>query len=70
MEGKREVQIVKCSGCDQVFAACCLPEAHEDAQWHRDIRKYSKKGHKIETVNALDFAFGRCTCDKEAKNGR
>lgn len=60
METKAQVVRYKC--CNEIFAACREPECYEDADWHKDIRKYSKQGHKVDFVPLSEFNFGKCKC--------
>lgn len=55
------IEVIKCP-CNKSFAACAEPYCHSDADWHRDKRKYLKKGCTVSTVGSHDFRFEMCTC--------
>jgi hypothetical protein len=58
------VQVVKCK-CGEIFAGYREPECFEDAEWHKDIRKWIKMGYTVETAERIKF--GECKCN-EIKN--
>ena len=60
----KQVQVIKCK-CGKVFAMCLAPECYQDAEWMRDIRKYSKKGCTVEIGDSSNFKFEDCTCEKK-----
>lgn len=64
-----KAQIIKYKCCGKVFAACTEPHCYEDSDWQKDLRKYIKQGHTVETVQRAGFEFGECKCPKdEVKN--
>lgn len=60
----RQVQIIKCK-CGRVFAMCVIPEAYQDAEWMRELRKYVKKGCTVEVGFSKDYSLENCICKKE-----
>lgn len=55
-------EVVKCK-CGAVFAACVV--GHQDAEWHKNLRKYMAQGYQVSHVAAGDFIFSKCECVKE-----
>ena len=62
-----KVQTINCGSCNATFAACVEPECYSDADWQRDLRKYTKQGAKVELVDSGEFRFTSCHCDKKKK---
>lgn len=60
-----KAQIVKCSGCGHIIAACTEPHCYEDKTWHHDVRLLSKIGHEVSTVNAKGVSLQGCVCEPE-----
>lgn len=44
------VQVLKYKCCGKIFAACREPECYTDKDWHRNLRKDVKDGHKVEMI--------------------
>jgi len=65
MEDIKLAQIIVCK-CGATIAACIEPECYVDKDWQKDVRKYTKKGYLIKTINKNDVQFGRCTCKIES----
>lgn len=63
---KKQLQTIICK-CGAAIAACTVPECYEEADWMKDVRKYSKKGYSIEIKDAGEFSFGKCTCVEQKK---
>lgn len=59
-----KVQIIKYGCCGEIFAACTEPECYQDADWQKEMRKYIKQGHTVETIDRNDFRFGNCKCNE------
>lgn len=56
-------QIIKCP-CGKIFAACAEPYCYTDAEWHRDVRAYVKKGCTVSMAEKgeVQKGFDKCTC--------
>jgi hypothetical protein len=67
MERTGKVQIISCSNCDAVFAACVEPECYSDAEWQKQLRKYVNRGEKVNLVDSGSWKFTRCECNKKTK---
>lgn len=59
------VQVIKYKCCGNVFAACCEPECYTDKDWLKDLKKYVKRGDKIEMAESGTFKFKSCECLKK-----
>lgn len=61
------IQVIKYKCCGNIFAACCEPDCYTDTDWLKDLRKYVKRGDKVEMIprgNGLQFK--KCECNKKA----
>ena len=56
-------QVIICH-CKEIIAACRIPEAYEDVEWMKDVRKYSKMGYTIDIKDCSEFKFGSCKCNQ------
>lgn len=57
------VQVVKCQKCDSIFAACAAPFCYTDKEWQKDLRKYAKRGDKVDLI-ATPIELKGCDCRK------
>ncbi len=56
-----KTQIITCL-CGKTFASYYEPECYADAKWQRDMRKYIKRGCKIELIELSNLKLEKCTC--------
>lgn len=68
MEDKdTKAQIIICR-CGSTIAACVEPYCYTDARWHKDVKDYTKKGYKIDTVECVDLKMAQCICKDPSEN--
>ena len=65
---KAMIQIIKCKECETVFAACTAPECYTDRDWLNNLKKYIKRGDKVEMIGDKSFNLGSCGCRKTPNN--
>lgn len=59
-----KAQVVICK-CGSKFAACVEPNCYTQKEWLKDLRKYVQEGCTVEMIEATEFKFERCKCEKE-----
>ena len=62
------VQVVSCGVCGSTFLGCAEPYCYTDEDYHAELRGYVKDGCTVKMMDAKDFKFQSCKCNKTETN--